>query len=141
MFFFVFCLFLFKNTSAQVLMLPDTIFVTYEPYELRQRFPTTVEDIMLYKPSDTITNLNSLFNISFKIDSILMFVEPERSNTFFPKMLIRGVCDGESIYMMYYSSNKILYANGYFFRKDLNLLDLLLSNMHSDDLFIKKYKK
>ncbi|MBN8681013.1 MAG: hypothetical protein J0L99_00095 [Chitinophagales bacterium] len=117
----------------------EKIIITYEPFEIKNREPVSIEDFEIVKPTDTISNSATISALLSKFQE-LQKGEKVKYNDFSPKMLIRLCVNGEELFRFYYTSFKRVYYNGYYFEDDKGLLQLVLKNISSDDKFLEKLK-
>ena len=131
-------LIMFMETHSQSCI--DKICIIYESFEIKNRIPVSIEEFELIKPTDTIAN-------SIIVNAVLLkFQEMQKGrkikcNKFSPKMLCKVYMDKEELFRFYYTSFKRIYYNGYYFEDDKGLLQLILSNISSDDIFFEKLNR
>lgn len=136
----LFIIFIYSNgLKGQICI--DTIFVTYEPFELHYRIPTTKEEFDMKIPLDTICDKKKIINIISKFQkSILHKNNRVKSLDEGFKILCIIHSNNFELFRFYYTGAKKLYCNGFYFVDDFGLLKDLLTEMKADDIFYESYK-
>ena len=140
-FFGFYLIFLFNNSlSCQTCI--DSIFITYEPFELHYRIPTSKEQFELRNFTDTISDQVVIEKIIGKYQNVIINSN-NRVKTFDEgfKLLCRVRSNKTELFRFYYTGAKKLFTDGYYFVNDLGLLQDLLDVMKSDNRFFERYKK
>lgn len=113
----------------------DTIFVSYEPFDLNFRVPSTLNELRKIGYTDTITNINAINSIFDGYSKILRTSNKREKTAQGIKMICTLSIGGVRLKEFYYLGGRIFYSDGYAYANDFGLLSILLNAMKSGDKF------
>jgi len=122
----------------------DTIFVIYEPFELKYRLPTPLSELENRCYTDTIIDNKALSAIAQRYEKIITSksIKTVRED---PPIAVKMIVDisykGKRIERFYYLGGRVLNTRGLSYEKDLGLLKLIMDAISSDERYIKELEE